>query len=85
MVRPFSPYPYVPLSYQNMVDDLSSMLEAHIKRYDIKASDLIHLYGSVRENHIYKIRTGRGSELGLKMMFSIAEACGLKAKLQVLS
>ncbi len=83
MARPVSPYSYRSASFRNFQDDLAYALECHIKQKKLTAAEIARLYPSVRDAHIRKIRCGNGAELGMKMLFSIAEASGLQAKLEV--
>ncbi len=83
MARPKSPYSYRPASFRNFQDDLVDALERHIKQKNLTAAQISRLYPSVRDAHIRKIRTGNGADLGMKMLFAIAEASGLEAKLEV--
>jgi hypothetical protein len=83
MARPIAPYSYRSASFRNFQDDLAYALECHIKQKKLTAADISKLYPSVRDSHIRKIRAGNGVSLGMKMLFSIAEASGLQAKLEV--
>jgi len=82
MARPTYPSSYRCFSYRVLIDDLSESLEKHIKANNLTAAQISKYYPSVRDAHIRKIRCGNGHELGIKMLFSIAEASGLKAKVE---
>lgn len=83
MARPISPYPYKPKTYQNMRETLANELESAIRRQKLSAAAIATRYPSVRDSHIKKILNGCGSDLGIRMLFGIAEAVGVHARLEV--
>jgi hypothetical protein len=83
MARPISPYPYKPKSYQNMRETLATEVENTIRAGKICTAEITARYPSVRDSHIKKILNGCGSDLGIRMLFGIAEAVGVHARLEV--
>ncbi len=83
MARPKSPMTYRPASYNCLHEKLADKLEMHLKENDISASDISKYYPSVRAGMVRSIRCGHGALLGLKQLCAIAEATGLKIRLEV--
>lgn len=83
MARPKSPISYRPNSYSELHEKLADELEIHLKAKDISASDISKYYPSVRAGVVRSIRCGHGSLLGLKQLCAIAEATGLKVRLEI--
>lgn len=83
MARPISPYPYKPKSYQNMRETLAHQVEHTIRTRKLCTAEITARYPSVRDSHIKKILNGCGSDLGIRMLFGIAEAVGVQARLEV--
>lgn len=83
MARPISPFPYKPKSYQNMREILAYEIENTIRKNKLTASKIATKYPSVRDAHVKKILHGSGDELGIRMLFGIAEAIGLNARLEI--
>ncbi|CUW87443.1 hypothetical protein [Agrobacterium genomosp. 2] len=77
---------YIPTAWksataQQIEDALSSAVIRHIDLRGLTASDISRRYPSIRLEHLQKLR--RGEALGFRMLSSLAEAVGLRVKIEV--
>lgn len=82
-MRPFPPESWVPLTYRELQDDLSEALADHIERKKLTAGEIAKRWPTCRDGHLKALRNPNMSPLGLKMLIALAEATGLRVKLEV--
>ncbi|MDH0123315.1 hypothetical protein ABE562_04955 [Brucella intermedia] len=83
MARPKSPMSYRPRSYDVLHETIADAIETHLIKNNISAADISKYYPSARAGMIRSVKCGHGSLLGLKQLCAIAEASGLKIRLEV--
>lgn len=83
MATPLRPEKWIPRSYREAQEELGDAIADHIRNRGLTAASISELYPSIRAAHLQALKRGEGEILGMKMLYGLAEAVGLKTNLRI--